>query len=325
VITQRAQAEGQARSTLTRPLRVVGVSLGSPSRDHRVELSVLGRRVVAERVGVENLQAYRRRLLELDGQVDVIGIGGTNLHLSVGHRRYPIRDVMRAVQGIRTPIVDGSGLKSLLEKQLILEWLPKKYGISFRGRRVLLTVAADRYGQAEAFTEAGADVRFGDLMFGLNIPILLRGLTTLKVLAFIALPLITRLPFTWLYPTGPKQDEITPRYRRAYEWAEVLAGDFHFIRRFMPEDLRGRLVFTNTLTPSDIEALRSRGVHMVVTPSPNLEGRSFGTNIVQAILVAVSGRRPEELTPQDYLTLMQEAGFQPRVETLNPAPPLGDK
>jgi hypothetical protein len=39
---------------------------------------------------------------------------------------------------------------------------------------------------------------------------------------------------------------------------------------------------------------------------------------VQAILLAVSGRRPEDLTPQDYLALMQQVGFRPRVEVLNP-------
>jgi len=301
-----------------KPLRVVGVSLGSATRDHRIELAVGGRTIIAERIGVETLPAFRRTLLELDGKVDVIGIGGANLALVVGRRRYPIRDVTHLVEGIRTPLVDGSGLKSLLEKQLILDILPRKYGFDVRGRRVLLVSSVDRYGMAEAFTQAGADVRFGDFMFGLGLPLLLRGLTTVHVLAALLLPVMTRLPFTWLYPTGSKQEQITPRFGWAYRWAEVLAGDFHFIRRYMPEDLSGRIVFTNTLTAQDVEALRARGVRMIVTPSPNLEGRSFGTNVVQAILVAASGRPPETLTPQDYLRLMALVGFRPRVEVLNP-------
>ncbi len=302
----------------TRPLHVVSVSLGSATRDHRVELTLLDRPVIAERVGVEDLAAFRRKLLALDGQVDVIGIGGTNLVLAAGGRRYPIRDIMRLVAGIRTPLVDGSGLKSLLEKHLILEILPKQYGLDFRGRRVLLVSSVDRYGMAEAFTQAGADVRFGDLMFALGLPISLRGLTTIKVLAALLLPIFTRLPFTWLYPTGEKQDVITPKFGAAYAWAEVLAGDFHFIRRFMPADLAGKVIFTNTLTAPDVEELRRRRVSMIVTPSPNLAGRSFGTNVVQAILVALAGRRPEELTPPDYLMLMQTVGFAPRVEVLTP-------
>lgn len=302
----------------SRPLHVVSVSLGSSTRDHRVTLTLLGREVVLERVGVENLAAYRRRLLELDGKVDAIGIGGANLALAAGNRTYPIRDLARVVRGIRTPLVDGSGLKSLLEKQLILEILPREYGIDFRGRRVLLVSSVDRYGMAEAFTEAGADVRFGDFMFGLGIPISLTGLTTVKVLAAILLPILTRLPFTLLYPTGEKQEKVSPKFGKAYAWAEVLAGDFHFIRHHMPDDLRGKFILTNTLTAQDVEELRRRGARMIVTPSPNLAGRSYGTNAVQAVLVAISGRRPEELTPQEYLVLMERVGFRPRVEILNP-------
>ncbi len=301
-----------------RPLHVYSVSLGSSTRDHRITLNLLGKDVLVERVGVADLAAYRRRLLELDSKVDVIGIGGTNLALSAGDRSYPIRDVARLVRGIRTPMVDGSGLKSLLEKKLILEILPRDYGVDFRGKRVLLVSSVDRYGMAEAFTQAGADVRFGDFMFALGLPITLRGLTTIKVLAVILLPIFTRLPFTWLYPTGEKQDAITPKFGQAYAWAEVLAGDFHFIRHYMPDDLAGKIIITNTLTEKDVEELRRRGVRMIVTPSPNLAGRSFGTNVVQAVLVAVSGRRPEALTPQDYLDLMQRVGFKPRVEILNP-------
>ena len=301
-----------------RPLHIVSVSLGSSSRDHRVTLTLLGKEVTVERVGVEHLTAYRQRLLELDGRVDVIGIGGTNLTLSAGNRTYPIRDVVRLVQGIRTPIVDGSGLKSLLEKQLILEMMPREYGVDFRGKRVLLVSSVDRYGMAEAFTQAGAEVRFGDFMFALGLPFTLAGLTTIKVLAVILLPIFTRVPFTWLYPTGEKQEVITPKYGKAYAWAEVLAGDFHFIRHYMPDDLAGKLVLTNTLTAQDVEELRRRGVRLIVTLSPNLGGRSFGTNVVQAILVAISGRRPEDLTPQDYLDLMRRVGFKPRVEILNP-------
>lgn len=271
-----------------------------------------------ERVGVANLPAYRQKLLELDGKVDVIGIGGTNLVLRAGGRAYPIRDVVRLVQGIRTPLVDGSGLKSLLEKQLILEILPREYGVDFRGKRVLLVSSVDRYGMAEAFTQAGADVRFGDFMFALGLPFTLTGLTTIKVLAAILLPIFTRLPFTWLYPTGEKQEVITPKYGKAYAWAEVLAGDFHFIRHYMPDNLAGKIILTNTLTAQDVEELRRRGVRMIVTPSPNLEGRSLGTNWLQAMLAAISGRRPEALTPQDYLDLFRRVGFKPRVEILNP-------
>jgi hypothetical protein len=296
---------------------VVSVSLGSSRGDHRFETELLGERFVIERVGTNgDYQAFCRLLRELDGKVDAIGLGGINLALVAGSRRYYIRDAVRAVRGMRTPVVDGGGIKQSWERHLILKLLPEELGLPLAGRRVLLVASVDRYGMAEAFVQAGADVVFGDFMFGLGLPIPLRGLLTVQILAAIILPVLTRGPFTWLYPTGKQQEEIRPRFAGAYRWAEVLAGDFHLIQQHMPEDLTGKIVLTNTVTAADVEALRRRHVAQLVTVTPEMGGRSFGTNVLEAVVVAMSGRRPEELRPADYIEWMQRAGFRPRVERL---------
>lgn len=305
---------------MDRPRHVVSISLGSSRGDHRVETELLGQRFIIERIGTNgDYQAFCRRLRELDGKVDAIGLGGINLALVAGGRRYFIRDAVRAVAGMRTPVVDGGGIKESWERHLILNVLPSEIGLALRGRRVLVVAAVDRYGMAEAFVEAGADVVFGDLMFGLGIPIGLRGLATVKILAGLLLPILTRGPFTWLYPTGKKQEQVTPKFGRAYRWAEVIAGDYHLIQRFMPDDLSGKTILTNTVTAVDVEELRRRRVAWLVTVTPEMQGRSFGTNVLEAILVAVSGRRPEQLRPADYLEWMQRVGFRPRIERLTPA------
>jgi hypothetical protein len=98
----------------------------------------------------------------------------------------------------------------------------------------------------------------------------------------------------------------------------VLAGDFHLIRRFMPEDLRGRIVLTQTITATDVEELRRRGVWLLITDGPDMGGRSFATNVLQGTIVAVLGRRPEEISADEYLQTALRAGFIPRMEELNP-------
>jgi len=306
------------------PRHVVSISLGSSARDKRVETELLGQRIVIERIGTDgDFQLFCRRLREVDGRVDAIGIGGINLARGAGRRRYYIRDAVRATSGLRTPVVDGSGVKEGWERHIILNVLAREMGAPLQGRRVLLTSSVDRFGMAEAFVESGADVVFGDLMFGLGIPIGLRGLITVKVLGALLLPIVTRLPFTWLYPTGKRQEQITPKFGRAYRWADVIAGDFHFIRRHMPDDLSGKTILTNTITTDDVAALRQRRLSLLITAAPEMDGRSFATNVLQAALVAVSGRRPEDLTPSDYLDLMRRAGFAPRVERLSP--PTGSR
>ncbi len=301
--------------------RVVSVSLGSSARDKRVETEILGEPFVIERIGTDGDTArYQALVEELDGRVDAIGMGGIDLYLRAGRSRYQIRDAARLIRGVRrTPVVDGGGIKNSWEKYIILEYLPKEAGISFAGRRVLLVSSVDRYGMAEAFSQAGAQVLFGDFYFALGVPVPMRSLATVRVLAACLLPVLTKLPFQLLYPTGAKQEQNTPRFPHLFRWAEVLAGDFHFIRRYMPPDLGGKTVLTQTVTPQDIEELRRRRVSTLITVSPEMDGRSFATNVLEGIVLALSGRRSDDLRPDEYVDWLLRAGFRPRIETLNPA------
>lgn len=300
--------------------RVVSISLGSSKRDHRVETVILGQPFVIERIGTDgDMARFAALVRELDGRVDAIGMGGIDLDLRAGNRRYRIRDAARLIRDVRrTPVVDGGGIKASWEKHLILEYLPRTAGISFAGRRVLLVSSVDRYGMAEAFTEAGAVTLFGDFYFALGLPIPMRKLGTVRILAAGLLPFITRLPFQWLYPTGEKQERVTPKYPRLFEWAEIIAGDFHFIRRYMPENLAGKTILTQTITVDDRDALHRRGARRLITAAPEMEGRSFATNVLEGIVVALSGERTETMTPAQIIDWLQRAGVRPRVETLTP-------
>ncbi|HLE78360.1 MAG TPA: quinate 5-dehydrogenase [bacterium] len=300
--------------------RVVSVSLGSSKRDHRFETTILGQPITIERIGTDGSVVRAAKLLrDLDGTVDALGIGGTDLYLRAGTRRYLVRETARMISDVRkTPIVDGGGVKASWEHWLITDYLPNSKGISFRGRKVLLVSSVDRYAQAEAFTQAGADVIFGDFIFALGLPIPLRTLASVKILAALLLPILTQVPIRYLYPTGEKQDQITPKHGSYYAWADVIAGDFHLMRRFMPDNLGGKVIFTQTITKTDVEELRRRGVWLLITDGPDMGGRSFATNVLQGIVVAVTGRRPEDIAPQEYLDTLRAAGFEPRIEELNP-------
>jgi hypothetical protein len=134
------------------------------------------------------------------------------------------------------------------------------------------------------------------------------------------MPVIVRLPFKWLYPTGEKQDVITPKHEKYFRWADVVAGDYKIIGRYMPPPesgaLAGKTVITNTLTPGDLENLKERGVRMVVTSTREFDGRTFATNVVEGIIVTLAGKRPEEMSPQDYLDILQKLDWQPTVREL---------
>lgn len=275
-----------------------------------------------ERIGTDgDLGRAAQLVRELDGEVDAIGMGGIDLYVRAGNRQYAFRDARRIARAARrTPIVDGSGLKDSLERRVVA-FLAHDLRMDLTGRRVLMVSAVDRFGMAESFSERGSDVLFGDLIFALGLPIPIRSLRQLRAVAFWALPVITQLPFKLLYPTGKEQEAVRPRHERYYAWAEVVAGDFHFIRRSLPPRLDGKVIVTNTVTAADVALLKERGAARLVTTTPNLGGRSFGTNVIEATLVALSGRRPEELRTADYLALLDRLGFTPRVEEFAKAAP----
>ncbi len=295
--------------------RIVGVSIGSSHRDHRVEMELLGERVSIERRGTDgDLDKARALIAELDGEVDCIGLGGLDLYIFAGGRRYTFRDAKRLAQAAKvTPVVDGSGLKNSLERWVV-RYLQDEEKISLARRRVLMVAGVDRFGMAEELANSGCEMLFGDLIFALGVPIPLRSLRSLARVARVAAPVVTQLPFKLLYPTGEKQTQRSTHRAHYFQAADVIAGDFHFIRRYMPERLDGKGVVTNTVTGEDVELLAKAGIDFLVTTTPNLNGRSFGTNVVEATLVALSGRRPEALSAQDYLSLISQVGFTPRIE-----------
>lgn len=301
------------------PKRITSISLGSSARDKAVTATFAGQEFSVERVGTDgDMGLFRQKLLELDGKVDAFGLGGTDMYVYAAGRRYVFREIERlASAAVKTPVVDGSGLKNTLERETVAR-LQRDGTVDFSRSKVLLVSAVDRFGMAEALDAAGASVVYGDLMFALGLPLPLRSLSAVSRAARALLPIVTRVPFKYLYPTGEKQNTITPQWGKFYAEADVIAGDFPYIRRYMPDDLQGKTVLTNTITQDDVQQLRQRGVKTLITTTPELDGRSFGTNVMEGVLVALSGRKPSELTPDDYLKLLTQLNWQPRVETLNP-------
>jgi len=299
--------------------KVVSVSLGSSSRDHRANATFLGEEFDISRVGTDGkLDAAIAMVRELDGHVDAIGLGGIDVYLYAGRHRYALRDGLRLLEAAKvTPIVDGSGLKNTLERQAV-SFMQSDLGIDLRGKRVLMVSALDRFGMAQAFVDAGADVLFGDFIFALDKDMPVRGLPEFEQLAEKYLPDACKLPFQFFYPTGKKQEKPPePKYPHYYEQADIIAGDFHFMRQFMPDRLDGKIVLTNTVTAGNVEDLAARGVAMLITSTPEISGRSFGTNVLEAALLALLGKKWSEVVPADYVRLLREMRLEPRVLRLS--------
>lgn len=295
--------------------KILSVSLGTSTRDHKVETNILGEKFFIERIGTNgNIHRAIEILKENDGKVDAFGMGGIDFYLQIGYKKHFIKDALPLKNAPKvTPIVDGSGLKNTLEKKIIKQ-LKKEGAIDFQKKKVLLTSAADRFGMAETLKAVGSDLIYGDLMFGLGIPYPIKSLSVFCKIANLIAPFVTKMPFHMLYPIGKKQEQYKEKkLERFYQQSDIIAGDFHYIRRFMPKNMQGKMIITNTVTQADVEEIRKRGVVLLVTTTPGLMGRSFGTNVMEAVFVALLDMRLDEIRENYYWDLIQLLSLKPRI------------
>jgi len=297
--------------------RAVSISLGSSTRDKAVEIELLGETVRIERIGTNGDEAKARQMFrELDGKVDAFGVGGIDLGVHTPWKFYPLHGALKLVQDVKqTPYVDGGGLKETLEAR-VMQWVEGKIGDSIQPKTAFLVAGITRYGMTESFIKAGYQCVFGDLMFGLDIPIAIRSMSSLNILARILMPIVGRMPLSMLYPTGEKQEKVTPKFENYYQDNSVTGGDFLYIKQHMPEDMRGKIIVTNTTTPADVEFLRKRGIKYLVTTTLGYDGRSFGTNMMEAALIAVAGKG-RVLTADELNAMIDQLGFEPQLQELN--------
>jgi len=293
--------------------RAVSISLGSRSRDKTIVVKFNDEPIEIVRIGVDGDEAKARQLFtEMDGQADALGVGGVELYVRIGDREYPLRSGIGLVRNVHhTPVVDGRGLKHTLERRVFELAAPELGGIPHY-RHAFVTLGVDRFGLAAAANDVSEGITFGDLMFALGVPIPISSLDRLRLVARLLVPIVGQLPISMLYPTGESQKSIEPKYLKYWQEADLIAGDFLYIRKHMPDDLSAKTIVTNTTTEQDIELLRKRNLRWLITTTPRYDGRSFGTNMLEAALTAFAAKgRP--LTEEELNGLIDELDLRPNV------------
>lgn len=291
--------------------RAVSISLGSSKRNKKATIKFKDEEILVERIGTDGDVAKARQMyLELDGKVDAFGVGGVDLYLRLDDREYPLRAALKMVSGVTmTPLCDGRGLKHTLERRVFDLARPELGDVRFE--QGFVPVAADRLGLAQAAADVSERIVFGDLMVALGVPIPIRGIPAFKRVARVMLPFVSYFPMSMIF-YGSDGSEHEPKYVKYFEGSDLIAGDFLFMRKYMPARLDGKTVVTNTTTEENVELLKSRGVKTVITTTPRYEGRSFGTNMMEAALTAYAGKG-RRLTDEELNGLIEEVGLRPGV------------
>ena len=289
----------------------ISISLGGSKRDKKVTIKLKGEEISVERVGMDgDIAKARQMYLDLDGKVDAFGVGGVDLYLRLDEKEYPLHAALRLVSGVtKTPLCDGRGLKHTLERRVFQ--LAKSQLGEIRFKQAFVPVAIDRLGLAEAVAEVAERTVFGDLMVALGVPIPIYGIPAFKRVARVMLPFVSHFPMSMIF-YGSDGAEQEPKYTKYFEESDLIAGDFLFMRKYMPKNMSGKTVVTNTTTEDNIALLKERGVKTVITTTPRYDGRSFGTNMLEAALTAYAGKG-RRLSDNELNELIDDLGLRPTV------------
>ena len=264
------------------------------------------------------------RALELvrehDGAVDAIGIDGLPVHLRLGSESALHPAGARLIEAAsRTPVLDGSGVRSVLEPWAVTLAERAHPGV-FAGRKTLMVPGLNHDGLARALALRTPRLRYAD-------PLLFFGLPRLPGIGSPAwLPHVAQASLRRLARLAPERFTLGPAAlatgagASAFRWAELLVGDARTILRAAPEDLRGKTVVTECAGEQDLEDLRRRGAECLVTLMPPLESdravARLGAAAIEAVLAA-SRRDPHRaLTEDTYLDMVADLSWTPAVRHL---------
>ena len=296
--------------------RIVSVSLGSSGRDKKSECQLLGENYIIERIGVDgDFNKFKEKLLELDGNVDAIGLGGIDLYLWTANKRYTIRDAKNLALCVKkTPVVDGSGIKNTIERMTI-DYLNDENIVDFKNSVAFMVCGLDRFGMAQSLANLCKKVIYGDAMFALGVNVKITDYNTLCFIAKLLLPIFCNVPFKFLYPTGSKQTEHISKYLSTFQVSDIICGDYLYINKYLPTPesgaLKDKIIITNTLTNDDIQNLKIREVKLIVSTTPRFDGRNFGTNVLEGIMTSILGKSIYDATEQEIKDVLHKLDWKP--------------
>jgi predicted amino acid dehydrogenase len=292
-------------------------------RDEQVQGKILGQELEAHLVGCQGNPLRAREIIQkYDGQVDAIGLNGISAHLSLAgeSKPYPIgREIIDTA--LATPVIDGSGIRYVLESWSTILADRAQPGI-FSRKRVLMVPGLNHDMLVSSLRRYTKDIRYADPVIYFALPDF-PGIGNAHLAARIAAPTLEQLrdaPLRRIFPQPGAAG--VARSAKPFEWADILAGDIGAILRYAPTNLKRKTVVCEWASAEELEELRQRGVSTVVTLIPQLEGdggidhRSAG--MVEAALVALRVNKDAPLNENTYLDLVSDLKWEPQIHYLQP-------
>jgi predicted amino acid dehydrogenase len=290
---------------------VIGVSLGAHSQDFEFQIRFLGHRLSVRRLGADGrIERAASLLRHWETRADAIGLGLTNSGGATLVGTADRADAELAQRVTRVPITTGERLG-----EIFLEWAVRRtqvrLGGFFNNARVLFLSGTANYKLAMTMSEYTDNFLFADPLRA-GVPKLLTSLDALSLYRRAAHYLSDWRPRR--LASGPTLTLLSKHVlRKALQSATVVVAPVHELDQFGLEELAGKTIITSTVNGERVAQFRDKGAHTVIDGAPFMAGHVLGPHMLDAMIVAATGKAPDQLLEDDYLDIIGELQLEPRV------------
>jgi predicted amino acid dehydrogenase len=291
----------------------VGISLGSGEHNFEFDTDFLGQRLKVWRMGTGGSTTKAVRLLRAWSQnADAIGLGAVKDSYRSSSRRVVEKDVARMTSAVTSiPVTTGERLTDILQEWAVRH-VQSTLGAYFTNATVLFFSGTSNLKLAQTMHEYTQNVSFADPMLQLGVPKLLTSMDALQLYTAGAHRVLD-----WVLPgvmsSEPVKELNDYLLRKAIHEATVIVAPVHELDLFDREDLAGKTIVTSTVNEERLQQFRDKGVAMVVDGSPFLFDHVIAPSLLDAMIIAATGRSPSELLEDDYLEIITTLQVEPRI------------
>jgi predicted amino acid dehydrogenase len=286
---------------------VIGISLGARSQNFDFKTDFLGERLHVQRRGTDGSKAQAAKLLRhWNARADAIGLG-----LGNGERDDREGQAELLALATKAPLSTGARLADIY-----LEWAVRHaqttLGRYFDNAKVLFFSGRTNAKLAASMAEYTENLLFADPLLQLGVPKLLTSIDALELYASGA-----HCVSGWAPPRllpAPLVRQWT-RYvlAKALAQATVVVAPAHELDDFGIEELAGKTIVTTTVNEARLAAFKDKGVHLVIDGAPLVHGRALDPSLLDAMILAATGKAADALQDDDYLDILAGEQLEPRL------------
>ena len=295
--------------------RIASISLGPSGLDAKFRTRFLGHQFEVQRIGTDNdLKAARDLVRQWRDKVDAIGLGMVHDHYWVGTNYFRQQDTATLEQSAGDTLVStGARLREIVQ-EWSLRSAQAELDQFFNNAKVLFLSGATNYRLASVMAEYTDNLSFADPVLQFGAPGVLQSLRALELYAAGSHPVLRFSPEGGLLPSlAPGRLVNRFLLKRAVRDADVIVASWHHLERYGAAELDGKVVLTSTISPERLQALKERGVRVVVDCSIQLFEQTVGLNVVEAMIVAALGKPADQIAHDDYLEIFTDLELKPRI------------